>query len=42
MDVLDTPPYQQEVVISQEFEEKLLEFRREAALSFQNEIQYYR
>ena len=42
MDVLDTPPYQQEVIIGQGFEEKLLEFRRQSALSFQNEIQYYR
>jgi hypothetical protein len=42
MDVLDTPPYQQEVIIGQGFEEKLLEFRRQSALSFQDEIQYYR
>jgi len=29
-------------VLDQGFEEKLLEFRRQAALSFQDEIQYYR
>ena len=38
-DVLDdTPP----VIADQGFEEKLLEFRRQSALSFQDEIQYYR
>ena len=37
-DVLDTPP----VIADQGFEEKLLEFRHQAALSFQDEIQYYR
>jgi len=42
LDVLDTPPYQQEVIIGQGFEEKLLEFRRQSALSFQDGIQYYR
>ena len=38
-DVLDTPPY---FTTRQGFEEKLLEFRRQSALSFQDEIQYYR
>jgi hypothetical protein len=39
LDVLDTHPYQQEVITGQGFEEQLLEFRRQSALSFQN-VQY--
>lgn len=37
-DVLDTPPY---FTTRQGFEERLLEFRRQSALSLQNGIQYY-